>query len=168
MKKTNGKTPVVFRFGVVLLGALIISTHFMSGLYARYSTTATGSDSARVAKFSFSDGNWASQSLETAIKSMKPGEEESIQVEIQNTGEVAIQYTVQLENLTNNLPLKATMQIPAADGASEAETVSNVTISPSGSQTVNVVISWPSGENSVDYIGKTDIVRIIVTAEQID
>ena len=35
----------------ILLCLVMISTHFTSGLYARYSTVASGSDSARVIKF---------------------------------------------------------------------------------------------------------------------
>ena len=51
MKQLNQKTPWVFRLGVALLCVMLMTTHFTGNLYARYSTTATGSDSARVAKF---------------------------------------------------------------------------------------------------------------------
>ena len=51
MTKSNSKTPLVFRIGLALLCAMILSTHLMGNLYARYSTTAVGSDRARVAKF---------------------------------------------------------------------------------------------------------------------
>ena len=51
MKQVNMKTPLVFRIGLALLCAMILSTHLMGNLYARYSTTAVGSDRARVAKF---------------------------------------------------------------------------------------------------------------------
>ena len=51
MTKSNSKTPWVFRLGVALLCAMLITTHMMGNLYARYSTTATGGDGARVAKF---------------------------------------------------------------------------------------------------------------------
>lgn len=51
MTKSNHKTPWVFRLGVSLLCALLLTTYWMGNLYARYSTTASGGDSARVAKF---------------------------------------------------------------------------------------------------------------------
>lgn len=51
MQKSNTRTPWVFYVGVVVLCCFLISTHFTGGLYARYSTTAYGEDSARVAKF---------------------------------------------------------------------------------------------------------------------
>ena len=51
MKKTNKKTPLVFRAGVVLLCALMISFHLTSGLYARYTESAIGSSGATIASF---------------------------------------------------------------------------------------------------------------------
>lgn len=51
MQKSNTRTPWVFYVGVVVLCCFLISTHFTGGLYAKYSTTAYGEDSARVAKF---------------------------------------------------------------------------------------------------------------------
>ena len=51
MAKSNQKTPVVFRLGIILLCCMLFSTYLMGNLYARYTTTASGSDSARVAKF---------------------------------------------------------------------------------------------------------------------
>lgn len=51
MAKSNQKTPVVFRLGIILLCCMLFTTYLMGNLYARYTTTASGSDSARVAKF---------------------------------------------------------------------------------------------------------------------
>ena len=51
MQKSNTKQPWVFYVGVMVLCCFLVSTHFTGGLYARYSTTAYGEDSARVAKF---------------------------------------------------------------------------------------------------------------------
>ena len=51
MRKQNRKTPAVFYVGVVLLCAVLITSHLTSGLYARYTTTASGGDAAVVASF---------------------------------------------------------------------------------------------------------------------
>lgn len=53
MKQSNKKTPVVFYLSFVLLCAVLITTHMMSGLYARYSTTVAGSATTRVAQISY-------------------------------------------------------------------------------------------------------------------
>ena len=51
MRKSNKvKIPFVFRLGLVLLCMMMFSTSMMGDLYARYSTTASGSATAQVAK----------------------------------------------------------------------------------------------------------------------
>ena len=42
---------IVLRIIIVLLCLIVLSIYFMDGLYARYVSNGTGSDSARVAKF---------------------------------------------------------------------------------------------------------------------
>lgn len=51
MKKLNRRTPVVFHVGLVILCMVLISTYLTGGLYARYTSSDSSSDSARVAKF---------------------------------------------------------------------------------------------------------------------
>jgi hypothetical protein len=51
MKKSNIKIPFVFNLGLVLICLMLISFSMMGGLYARYSTTATGEATAQIAKF---------------------------------------------------------------------------------------------------------------------
>lgn len=50
MKKPNIKTPIVFRVGVIILCALLFSWRLVGDFYARYSTSVTTSNGARVAK----------------------------------------------------------------------------------------------------------------------
>jgi hypothetical protein len=51
-KNKEQKTPLIFRIGLILICAMMISCYIMSGIYARYSTTVTGKAIARTAKFS--------------------------------------------------------------------------------------------------------------------
>ena len=51
MGKQNTKVNIPMCAALVLLLLTMISVHLTSGLYARYTSTASGSDSARVAKF---------------------------------------------------------------------------------------------------------------------
>ena len=73
---------------LVLLLLTMISVHLTSGLYARYTTTATGSDSARVAKFD----------VVTALTQAKDGEGKDIEGQftlmVTNNSEVAVKYQV--------------------------------------------------------------------------
>ena len=51
-KNKEQKTPLIFRIGLILICAMMISCYMMSGIYARYSTTVTGKATARTARFS--------------------------------------------------------------------------------------------------------------------
>lgn len=65
MDKLNKRSPILLYIGLFLVAAVLISSYMVSGLYARYTTTATGSDSARVARFDVSN---SIDSIEADIK----------------------------------------------------------------------------------------------------
>lgn len=158
MKELNRKTPLVFKIGVLLLCAMLVTSYMMSDLYARYTVTAFASDSARVAKFTFTDDQMQMQAQSFVISSpVYPGQTVcAVNATIRNESEVAIRYVVNFENLTGNLPINYPLPISF-----------NV-IAPNEEVTVNYPISWPANENSPDYAGKMDIVRITVSVEQVD
>ena len=55
MRTTRKSTPTLFYVSLLLLAAVLCTSHLTSGLYARYATSATASDSAQVASFRVSD-----------------------------------------------------------------------------------------------------------------
>lgn len=97
MKQSNIKTPLVFRIGVALLCAMLITSHMMGGLYARYHSSGTGSATANVAKFSVS----CSSSDSNTTKTLEIGSEETVTYPftVTNTSDVTIRYTIVIENL---------------------------------------------------------------------
>lgn len=153
MKQLNKKTPLVFRAGVVLLCLLTFSMHLTSGLYAKYTTVASGSDSARVAKFSFSD-DLATQ-YKTLTARFAPGDAHTTEISIENNGEVALRYVVKIENLTNNLPIDSSI-------------ISSDDIAIGEKRSFSWAVKWEEEDNSVEYMGKMDVIRISVAVEQID
>lgn len=96
MRKSNRKTPLVFRIGLALVCALLVSTYMMSGMYARYCTTASGDDSARIAKFSISeDDQWDSVDVDVKLNFYNPAHLEStLDFTVSSDSEVAVQYDV--------------------------------------------------------------------------
>ena len=96
MRKSNRKTPLVFRIGLALVCALLVSTYMMSGMYARYCTTASGDDSARIAKFSISeDDQWDSVDVDVKLNFYNPAQLEStLEFSVTSDSEVAVQYDV--------------------------------------------------------------------------
>ena len=97
MKQSNIKTPLVFRIGVALLCAMLITSHMMGGLYARYHSGVTGNAAGSVAKFSVS----CSSSDNNTTKTLEIGSEETVTYafSVTNTSDVTIQYKIVIENL---------------------------------------------------------------------
>ncbi len=98
MKKLNKRTPVVFHVGLVLLCLVLFSTYLTGGLYARYTTTASGGDSARVAKFHItSGGNWtgSSEAVDLELNFFDPAKlKDILSFTISSSSEVAVKYDV--------------------------------------------------------------------------
>lgn len=154
--KSNNKAPLfsTMHVALLLLCAVLLSSYAIGGLYARYASGQSGDDDARVAKFSFSD-NLDGQSIALPV-AMAPGESHTVQIQVQNTGEVALRYVVKVENLTDNLPIQ------------DQVITSGVLLSGSDLTEFSWEITWPATENSIDKMGKMDIIRITVTVEQFD
>lgn len=91
MRKVN--IPMVL--ACVLLCLTLISIHLTSGLYARYTTTATASDSARVARFEV-EGT-ATEELKLDCRA-KNGE---YIITVQNNSEVTVEYILYVTMTAN-------------------------------------------------------------------
>lgn len=101
MRKAYGKTPIVFRLGVILLCLFMMSFHLMGGLYARYSTSASMSASARVAKFDcevnyLSTGYGGDNMVIDDKTDWKQVYAVIDEFEVHNSGEVAFSYELKL------------------------------------------------------------------------
>ena len=145
----------------VLLCLTLISVHMLGGIYAKYISKSEGDDSARVAKFSITDGN-AYLSAEPILE-IAPGER-LLTVEVENNSEVAVDYIVTFENMTDNIPLKFSV------GGSEPQLFGcsvPTALAPGASATVTAKVIFEK-EGALGYIGMVDKIGITLTAEQID
>lgn len=93
-KRNNRRAPLVFYAGMLVFVMTLFSLNMTSGLYARYTSGATGSDSARVARF---DVTPSDQSIPMSIEldffdSSK--KEDSVEFEVISNSEVAVKYDV--------------------------------------------------------------------------
>ena len=161
MSKSNKKTPIVFYVGIVLACLTLISVYMTSGLYARYTTRATSSDSARVAKFRVTNTLTVTDSKGDEVNSFTmiedsliPGESTTYAFEVQNDSEVAVRFSVRGEVSINNLPL---VMSPVT-----------ITLAPNTSETAQFVVSWPANEDDPAYGDMIELIEIFVTAEQIN
>lgn len=179
MKKLNSRTPVVFHVGLVLLCMVLFSTYLTGGLYARYVTTSSGSDSARVAKFDVVN------KIQTATQSItlhfyKPEQvSDTIDFQVNSTSEVAVKYdvVVTMPALPNGadyswLEIKLGEETPVANGT--VFTFSNVgTFAPNDTNVHKYELTFTikkdmQGNPPADLEDISSTVKITVHAEQID
>ena len=78
---------------LILLLLTMVTTHYTSGLYARYSSTAYGADTARVAAFDVSF-------------EMASNEDDTYTITVSNDSEVSVKYSI---NVTMDKHLSATI-----------------------------------------------------------
>lgn len=143
MKQSNIKTPLIFRIGVVLLCAMLLSCHMMSGLYARYSATVMDSDNARVAKF------------DVTTDCVYDDVTEEYTLTITNNSEVTVAYTVSYTIDGLALPAGVTISFGSNDNSGTLTQGANV----SGTLRFNESYSEYHEEGIVD---------ITVTVVQVD
>lgn len=149
---------ILLRTAAVLLILVMLTTSMVAGRYARYVTTATGSDSARVAKFSVSE----SGSFFTTISlKVSPGENATAEVVVKNDSEVAVEYRIETKNHYNNLPLEFSLR----DGETR-ETA--LTLDPGEEKKLKLAIIWDESETDDKYIGMVDLVDVTIYVTQID
>lgn len=148
----------------VLLCLTLISVHLTSGLYARYTTTAEGSDLARVAVFKVTEDRTTFSS--GVVLGVAPGEKPTTAaIHVKNDSEVAIRYTITVTNETENLPLS----FRVGDGTESAVTATGSWNMSVGSETDCVLrIYWKDVAGAEAYMGMVDKISITLTAEQID
>ncbi len=181
-RRRHEKGNVLMGIVAVLLCATLASIHLVGGLYAKYTTSASGSDSARVAKFSITQKflNEKNEEITQAIEAkVTPGTTQSVKLEIANKSEVAVEYALTVTNVTGNLPLKFKLtpvsgnNAPAVTSESYQNGVSKCSaVQKPGNHTdkYNLQIDWTSSGDDSDlaYIGMVDYITISVTATQID
>ena len=171
MKQSN-KKPLVFYVGLVILGMVMITTHFTSGLYARFISTSSISDSAVIAKFCIGEDLSSSEALVDVVATppVTEGEKQQVQViQITNTGDTTVTYTLQAQNLTNNLPIRILF-----GSASEAATTLTGTLAPNETINQNLQIEWGDTsaiqwtQNPLDpqFAGRVDLIRLTVSIQQ--
>ena len=104
MKKSNTGMPIAFYMALLLVCLTFFSVHMSSGLYARYVTTVSGSDTARVAKVSV--GNTViTQDAGIRLNFYDPDmASDSLQFKVVSDSEVTMQYDVIVTLPEGNYP----------------------------------------------------------------
>ncbi len=181
MRRHESKVNILMVTVAVLFCATLFSMHFTGGLYARYSTSASGSDSARVAKFDVNPTFTITERGTTAQNirvDVTPGNTQIAKLTIVNNSEVAVEYKLEVKNVTGNLKsLKYKLVKKDADSAAVTTDKHENGISISGAtqlpgnhtDTYNLEIVWEAnGEDALEFIDMLDYITVSVTATQVD
>ena len=173
MKQSNRKAPIVFFIGIILLCIWITSVYLIGGLYAKYSTYASGSDSVRVA---FAVATASGRGDEHGLIDPAAGNSFDYTVTVSNekdgrVSEVSLEYTIYID-LSENFP---SMDIAVSDAELDTEksTQSRLAFRSSnilaaGTSTTNEHIVSFTGTNETIGMFRDLQVSIKVIAEQVD
>lgn len=164
---------IMLRTAAVLLFLVLLSTGMVAGRYARYVSSSSGEDLARVAKFTVSQSVLLGETdlTETIpVPEIKPGDTVEFFIKVEHDTETAVRNTIEVTNLYGNLPLTFSLQ--------ETGTTQPLSVSPfvfdygpgTFTKDYTLFIHWPESqdESDTDYIGMVDLLSISITSEQID
>lgn len=176
---------LIFRVAALLAVLTLITSYLLSGAYSKFYTSASGGDSARVARFSPA---FTSNSHEIIVSDELPGYSAEIPFEVKNTSddkvsEVAMKYKIVVKT-TGNIPLTFTLydkdehQLNSdswdCNGISgeqiyEYENISLVFgVGTIKTEKYKLKIEWPSDRKNAQFSGMTDAVYLGVEFLQID
>ena len=110
--KPNRKVNIPMCAALILLCLVLVSSHLTSGLYARYTSSSTGSDSARVAKFAV-ETSGADENISVKTGTSDP-DTTSYTITIENKSEVAVSY--QLTPVLSGTPAGVTASLDSNTG----------------------------------------------------
>ena len=157
MKKSNNKTPIFFYIGVALLCISLVVSHLTSGIFARYASYNSSSDSARVAKFDIG-GNITSETAVIELSNFKPDSSETIILRVVNNSEVKVEYSFSVETL-HNLPLEFYF---SNNGSGTLDANENAQAEHT------LTVTWPKEQNDSAFLSEIDVVTVVLNCNQID
>ena len=152
-------------FVIALLIAVGVSIRYVAGTYAKYTSTITGSGTATVAKWAFTDDNSSTAltfNLTTTVDQtslingkIAPGTEGNFQFTLSNaTSDVGVEFTVSFAGATN-VPSNLVLKYNNTSFDPTSATITG-TIARGESITIPIAWEWPYYTNTTDDGEDTD------------
>lgn len=162
-RRTTPKLNIMFSISMVFFVLVMISSYLTCGMYARYVSRATGSDSARVAKFEVTQSGQVF--TETFSVSLDPTTTDASNAEIliQNKSEVTVRCEFTFET-TGNLPLDIYWTV----GGNRVE---EYVFSPNDTagKEFELCVTWGGDDgDNYQYHREIDSVTVVITSVQVD
>lgn len=165
----------------VLFCMVLVSSWLLTGLYARYTTTVTGSDNARVALFGHSESINLSNDISEKIY---PGNSVTYNLTVSNQSEKGISEVSQSYNIevvtAGNLPITYTLKKDAqvigtafqetADKKSNVFATEDMNFQAGKEESVKYTLTaeWPSDKNDSSLAGIPDFITVNINVTQTD
>lgn len=179
--KTAPRMNIMLRIAALLLVLFLVSLHLVSGLFARYTSTADGSDGARVAKFQITESLISNDTLSTTTvaTSVVPGVPCEVKIDVSNSSEVAVTYEITVAKVSTCLDLKFYV-ITDAGGVVDLESivasaqtspyVFSDSIAPNAAKTYSMYVVWTPKDDAtaLELMGNVDMITLDLSATQID
>lgn len=171
MKSNHSFSEIVLTCASILLCFTIVSSYLTAGMFARFVSSDTVSDSARVATFNVSETGTLVGYFAAELIPDVPCVRDIV---VKNNSEVAISYTITIRNESNNMDMsfrfgtEGDMQDmnPSADGY----TCTSYLGALSEGQNYKLEITWNSKGPEIDleYMGCVDLIKVTLIATQVD
>ena len=162
MHRSEKRKNWIMRLAALLACLTLASASATGRLYARYSTGVSFSDGARVAAFCIEETGQLTQTL--TLDGMHPGDTREFTVAVTSRSEVAVSYTIAVQNVYQNLPLTFAM----LDASGKESKSAAIAPNESDEKTYTLRVTWPAEQNSPEAAGKTDLLVITLNALQVD
>lgn len=172
LHKNLPKLNISLCIAAVMFCLTLFSTYFVSGLYASYTSSGQNTNDARVAIFSVKGGGALTKPIDAKLV---PGEVSETSLIITNSSEVAVDCTIEVTNVTKNLPLKFCVTKEGSTPDESAWKDNGCTLAmqqlPAGGGTAYTLhIKWVNqdAQQDLDLMGQVDYITVTVTATQVD
>lgn len=156
---------------------IIVATLLFTGVtFSGYISVAGGSGSARVAKFEIKEiVNGSELAYEETIRlqgTASPNSPMTQKIKVENKSEVSVEYTMELVNVTDNMPLEISMkrddeQVEDTDGDALSVT-DKLSYKGGGTDTADYTLEITLNTTDPKYMGMVDLIEVTLVAAQCD
>ncbi len=164
MKKNKDTSRLIFRIGIVIVCLAAASTILVSGIFAKYNTTSSSTDSARVAFFINGDDNIQIKELPSVFTPENATGDYDIY--IHNNGETTVQCIVKVNyNIYGGASVPITFEVLDDFG-----NPGDIVLQPGESSTdLNLHVVWDATTpNNFIYSNQVGYITISLECIQVD
>ncbi len=163
----NKKQYWIFRIAALLLCLTLISTYLLGGLYAKYITSATGEDSARVAKFDVAHMEEGTGFNTLFPLEIKPGTNAIYCFQAKNSGEVLTEVAAELK-IEGNLPIAVEYSTDNTNWSEWDTEQSWCNVLPMDGKYYDYYVRLSFNDNRYENAGTVAAVIFTLTIRQVD